>query len=102
MNQLLLPAGLLLFLLAVSAGCQAPNGIPADGKRWYLMNNCSSCHGEHGNDGRAPDIANPSMSFGSFVRKLRRTDAPVMPYYPETKITKQDAADIYAYLGSVK
>jgi mono/diheme cytochrome c family protein len=83
-------------------GCGAPAGSAEDGKRWYSMNNCSSCHGLHGNDGRAIDIAGIDMGFGSFVRVLRRTDAPIMPYFPESKISQQDAADIYAYLKSVK
>ncbi len=65
------------------------------------MNNCYSCHGIHGNDGRAVHIAGLKMSFGSFVRKLRTTGAPVMPHFPETKISEQDAADIYAYLKTM-
>lgn len=66
------------------------------------MNNCNSCHGLSGHDGRAPDIAGLKMGFRSFIRKLRNTDAPVMPPYPDSKISKQDAADIYAYLKSIK
>jgi len=83
-------------------GCGAPAGNSKDGKRWYNMHNCSSCHGLHGNDGRAVDIAGIDMSFRSFTRVLRRTDAPIMPHFPESKIPKQDAADIYAYLKSTK
>jgi len=91
----------LLFLhLIVFNGCSAPPGNPADGKRWYMMNNCSSCHGPHGNDGRAANIAGIDMAFGSFVKKLRTTDAPIMPAFPESKVSRQDAADIYAYLKS--
>jgi mono/diheme cytochrome c family protein len=82
------------------AGCGAPSGSSEDGKRWYAMHNCSSCHGMQGDDGRAVDIAGIDMGFGSFVRILRRTDAPIMPHFPESKISKQDAADIYAYLKS--
>ena len=93
---------LLLICLGITAGCSAPPGNPADGKRWFLMNNCSSCHGPHGNDGRAVNIAGLDMTFGSFVRKLRTTDAPIMPPFPEAKVSKQDAADIYAYLQSMK
>lgn len=83
-------------------GCGAPEGNVADGKRWYLKNNCNSCHGEHGNDGRAVDISNIDMRFGSFLRKLRKTDAPIMPPFPENKLSDQDAADIYAYLKSIE
>jgi len=101
-NQRILTMGLVLFCLAFLAGCGAPPGNPADGQRWYLMNNCSACHGPNGNDGRAVNIANLNMSFGGFVKKLRTTDAPIMPPFPEAKVSKQDAADIYAYLQSIK
>lgn len=91
----------LLPILFLVAGCGAPAGNAENGKRWYLMHNCNSCHGLHGNDGRAPDIAGLKMGFRRFVRKLRTTDAPVMPPFPDSKLSKQDAADIYAYLHSV-
>jgi len=84
------------------SGCGGPDGNAENGKRWYTMNNCSSCHGPHGNDGRSPEIANLDMSFSSFVKKLRTTDAPIMPPFPESKVSKQDAADIYAFLKSMK
>lgn len=92
---------LTLIFCLVLVGCGAPEGNPLYGKRSYTMHNCSSCHGAHGNDGRAVDIASINMRYGSFIKILRRTDAPIMPYYPESKINKQDAADIYAYLKSV-
>ncbi len=95
-------AGLLFLYLIIISGCSAPPGNPEDGKRWFMMNNCSSCHGVHGNDGRAANIAGIKMGFGSFVRKLRTKDAPIMPEFPEEKVSGQDAADIYAYLKSMK
>lgn len=94
--------GLMFFCATFTTGCSAPPGNAADGQRWYKMHNCSSCHGPHGNDGRAINIAGLDMSFYSFVRKLRTTDAPIMPAFPEDRVSKQDAADIYAYLRSTK
>ena len=91
-----------LVVTILLSGCSAPKGNADNGKRWFFMNNCNSCHGDHGNDGRAPHIAGIDMTFGSFVRKLRTTDAPIMPYFPETKVSEQDAADMYAYLKSIK
>jgi len=88
--------------LLILTGCGAPQGNPDDGKRWYMMHNCAACHGPNGNDGRAPNIAGIDMRFGSFVRKLRTTDAPIMPPFPDSKLSKEDAADIYAYLASQK
>ena len=92
--------GLCLFVIFLSS-CSAPPGNAEDGKRWFLKNNCSACHGPHGNDGKVVNIAGIKMGFGSFVRKLRTTDAPIMPYFSESKVSQQDAADIYSYLKSV-
>lgn len=101
-QKTVLRATILLFGSLILSGCGAPDGSIEDGKRWYGMHNCSACHGMKGNDGRAVDIAGIDMSFSSFTRILRRTDAPIMPHFPESKISKQDAADIYAYLKSTK
>ncbi|MGB3212780.1 MAG: cytochrome c [Desulforhopalus sp.] len=92
---------ILILYCFLCTGCSAPAGNPDDGKRWYMMNNCSACHGLHGNDGRAVNIAGLKMGFGSFVRKLRKSNASIMPPFPETKVSEQDAADIYAYLKSM-
>ncbi len=83
-------------LLVIS--CSTPMGNPEDGKRWYLMHNCFSCHGPHGNDGKAPEISNLSMGFWRFKRKIRNAGSPIMPKYPAAKISDQDVADIYAML----
>lgn len=97
-----LTIGLFLLYLAFTGGCSTPPGNPTEGEKWYLMNNCSSCHGPHGNDGRAVNIAGLNMGFNRFVRKLRTTDAPIMPPFPESKVSRQDAADMYAYLQSIR
>ncbi len=94
---------LFLFLVATLSACgTAPSGNAENGEKWYKMNNCDACHGERGNGGgRGPDISGMDMGFGSFVKKLRKKDAPIMPPFPESKISEQDAADIYAYLKKV-
>lgn len=73
-----------------------------DGKRWYKMHNCSGCHGENGNDGRGPDIADIDMSFRDFSKRLRNTETAVMPAFSKDKINDQDASDILAFLKSIK
>lgn len=83
------------------AGCNTPSGDAAAGKRWYDMHNCSACHGQNGNDGRAAGVAAIDMSFGSFVKVLRDPYSPSMPRFPEAKLPEKDAADIYAYLKSL-
>lgn len=93
--------GLCFLSLFFLSGCSTPSGNPEDGKRWFMMHNCSSCHGPHGNDGRAPKIAGIDMGFSSFVSKLRSTSSSIMRPFPETEISQQDAADIYAYLKTM-
>jgi len=88
---------LLLTLLLVGA-CSTPAGNPNDGKRWYSMHNCFACHGENGDDGEAPDIRDLEMSYYRFEKKIRDAGSPIMPKYPEEKISSQDVADLYALL----
>lgn len=93
---------LLVFSSAILlTACDGQKGNPADGKRWFTMNNCSACHGLNGNDGRAAHISAIDMSFGSFVRFIRNPDSPSMPKFSENKVSKEDAADIYAWLKSM-
>ena len=99
--RFLVPA-LIVSSLLLLAACGTPQGNAENGKKWFAMNNCTSCHGPHANDGKAPQIAGFDMGFRSFLAKLRTKDAPIMPFFPESKISKQDAADIYAYLKSIK
>lgn len=98
-----LALSLLLLLAGGLAACSStPPGNAENGKKWFTMNNCNSCHGEQGAGGRGPAITPLDKSFSSFVKKLRTTNAAIMPPYPESKISEQDAADIYAYLKGSK
>ena len=93
---------LMLLLLSLGVlivtGCSTPKGNPEDGKRWYSMHNCFSCHGPNGDDGKAPVVNNLEMSFWKFKRIVRDAGSPIMPKYPEDKISDQDVADLYAFL----
>lgn len=80
------------------ASCFAPKGDPESGKRWYSMNNCSSCHGEEGINGMAPDIAGLKLGFSSFMRNLRNPDSVSKPRYSEADLPENDAIDIYLWL----
>lgn len=95
-NILLVLTGALIL-----AACSAPAGDAANGQRWYEMNNCSACHGKNANDGRAMAIRNLGMSFSRFEHVLRSPYSPSMPAFSEQKVSKQDAADIYAWLKSL-
>ena len=93
---------LILTGAAILAACGAPSGDPESGKRWYAMHNCSACHGANGNDGRALPVAGLGMGFSKFEGILRKPYSPSMPKFSEEKLSKQDAADIYAWLKSLK
>lgn len=95
---------LLLFfaILALSlTACDGSEGNAVNGKRWFAMHNCSACHGENANNGRAAHISAIDMSFSRFVGYIRNPDSPSMPRFPENKLSKEDAADIYAWLKSM-
>ena len=94
-----LPLLLLLCLgILIVSGCSTPAGNPEDGKRWYSMHNCFACHGPNGDDGKAPVINNLEMSYWKFERIIRNAGSPIMPKYPQEKISGQDVADLYAFL----
>jgi hypothetical protein len=78
--------------------CFAPKGDPENGRRWYSMNNCSSCHGEGGRNGMAPDIAGLKLGFSSFMKNIRNPDSVSKPRYSEANLPEQDAIDIYLWL----
>jgi len=92
----------LLFSAILCACGSTPSGNVENGKKWFAMNNCNSCHGEQGKGGRGPAITPLDMSYGSFLKKLRTKNAPIMPFYPESKLSDGDVADIYAYLKQRK
>lgn len=81
--------------------CSTPEGNAEEGARWFRMHNCFSCHGENANDGRAAAIADIRMGFSSFENYLRDPDSPSMPKFSEEKLSRDDAADIYAWLKSL-
>ena len=89
---------LLILTILMVSGCSTPMGNPEDGKRWYSMHNCFACHGPNGNDGKGPVVNNLEMSYWRFERIIRDAKSPIMPKYPEEKISDQDVADLYAFL----
>ena len=99
---LFVPLLLLFMTVFVLTACSTPPGNTDDGKRWYMMNNCYACHGLHGNDGKAPQIDTGDLSFRRFLAIIRDAKSPIMPKFPEEKVSRQDAADMYAWLGSSK
>lgn len=108
MSQLVSSRSVVVFLLLLAifiiiSACTSPEGNVADGKRWYTMHTCYACHGKDGNGRRGgPSIAGLNMGHRSFVQRLRNPQTAIMPKYSAEKINDQDAADILAFLKSLK
>ncbi len=98
---LLLSAIVLASIVLLSACSPPVVGNAEDGKRWFTMHNCYACHGKDANNGQAPKIAGLNRSFASFVRFIRNPDSARMPSFAEETVSRQDAADIYAWLQSL-
>ena len=92
---------ILIAMALLLTACSPPSGNAESGQRWFTMHNCYGCHGKNATGGRAMKIANLKRSFGSFERFIRNPDSSSMPRFSEEKISKQDAADIYAWLRSL-
>jgi len=95
-----LPLFVVITVVSALAACSPPKGNADDGKRWYMMNNCYGCHGLQGNDGKGPEINTEDLSFRKFLAVIRDAGSPIMPKFPEEKVSRQDAADIYAWLST--
>jgi len=92
-------------MLGVPARAQsAPKGDTANGRKVYLADGCWQCHGRVGQGGLmtgpAPVLAQTKLPFAAFQRQVRN---PVndMPPYPQTLLSDQEVADIFAYLQAL-
>jgi ubiquinol-cytochrome c reductase cytochrome c subunit len=80
-----------------------PKGNANNGKVLFEKDGCYQCHGYIGQGASAtgPKLAPDPLPYDAFVRQLR-TPAQDMPPYEAAILTDQQAADIYAYLGTIK
>jgi mono/diheme cytochrome c family protein len=81
----------------------APKGNAQTGKGLYEKDGCYQCHGYIGQGAGAtgPKLAPEPLPYDAFVRQLR-TPAQEMPPYESAILSDQQAADIYAYLMTIK
>jgi ubiquinol-cytochrome c reductase cytochrome c subunit len=105
MKRLIGAAALALLLQApaFAADPTAPAGSVQRGKELFMKNICYSCHGtvgQGGDRGAGPKIAPDPFPFAAFEAQLR-TPRGTMPRYPEPFVSKQDLADLYAYVASI-
>jgi ubiquinol-cytochrome c reductase cytochrome c subunit len=80
-----------------------PKGNAQTGKALFEKDGCYQCHGYIGQGAGAtgPKLAPEPLPYDAFVRQLR-TPAQEMPPYESAILTDQQAADIYAYLMTIK
>jgi mono/diheme cytochrome c family protein len=92
-------------VLATFATAHAePAGSAERGKALFMKNTCFSCHGTEGQGGErgaGPKLAPDVFPYAAFEMQLRNPRG-VMPRYPEKFVSEQDAADIHAYLMSIR
>jgi mono/diheme cytochrome c family protein len=97
--------GLVTLPLAATALAQGttPAGDPVAGKKLFLTVGCYQCHGTLGQGGgrAGPKLAPHPLPANLILRQLRRP-ASQMPVYTTADLSDAQAADIIAYLYSIK
>ena len=90
------------FLLASLALPQtAPAGNADNGKKLFLQDGCSQCHGYVGQGTKdGARIGPPVLNAQALIRYVRKP-AGAMPAFTEKVLTDAELTDIYAYLRSV-
>jgi ubiquinol-cytochrome c reductase cytochrome c subunit len=80
----------------------APAGSAQRGKALFMQHTCYSCHGTvgQGGDRTGPKLAPDPFPFAAFEMQLRQPRG-TMPRYPEQFVSRQDVADLYAYIASI-
>ncbi|MBU0946931.1 MAG: cytochrome c [Proteobacteria bacterium] len=79
-----------------------PEGNGSDGARWFAMQHCDGCHGKDGTGGRGPVLRGLGLRYWKLQAKVRNSRSPVMPSYPQERLSDQDVADILVFLEEVQ
>jgi len=91
-------------LLAVSiASAQDPADLAGDAKQGeatYMRVGCYACHGTVGHGGTGPRLAPDPLDVEIFAEYLREPGA--MPAYSVEVLSNAEAADIRAYLATIR
>jgi ubiquinol-cytochrome c reductase cytochrome c subunit len=79
-----------------------PHGDAVRGKTAFVAHGCDECHGSlgQGNRGFGLRLAPHPIPYAALLHQLR-SPRSVMPPYSAKVLSDRDAADIYAYLGSI-
>lgn len=104
MKYFVIAALALLQAFSFAADPSAPTGSVQRGKDLYMKHVCYSCHGtvgQGGDRGAGPRIAPDPFPWAAFEMQMR-TPRGTMPRYPEQFVSRQDLADIHAYVSSIQ
>jgi mono/diheme cytochrome c family protein len=95
----------VLAIPAHSRAQDAPAGNADNGKKIFLADGCYECHGRDGQggafNGPAPILAQTALPFDAFKQQLR-DPSNEMPPYVDAVLDDQGAADIFAFLHTLK
>jgi mono/diheme cytochrome c family protein len=103
LTHTMLVALLMAPILPAQATAQtALKGDPKAGAGPWRSHLCGDCHGEEGEGGFGPDLAGGrGLTFEQFRQTLRKPWG-VMLAFNEQQLTDQQAADVFAYLQTLK
>jgi mono/diheme cytochrome c family protein len=81
----------------------APAGDPSRGRTAFFAHGCEECHGTlgQGNPRDGVRIAPHPIPYEAFIAQLRKPRS-AMPPYDAAILSERDAADIYAFLTSIR
>jgi ubiquinol-cytochrome c reductase cytochrome c subunit len=87
---------------ASPAAAASPSGNADAGKKLFMADGCWQCHGliGQGAPSTGPRLAPGPLPYQAFLHQLRQP-ASDMPPYEAVVLSDQQAADIYAFLGSI-
>lgn len=101
--RILVAIAMLSFAPVATLAQDTKPGDPINGKKVYAAENCYECHGTTGQGGGVvgPKLAPHPLPLHLFLRQLRKP-ASRMPVYTAVVLTDAQAADILAYLQTIK
>ncbi|MDE2639782.1 MAG: cytochrome c [Chloroflexota bacterium] len=76
------------------------DGDPTLGQQLFFQNGCQACHGETGEGGIGPTIAQTGFSLAQQIDQYRNP-RDVMPQQPPDLVSDQDIAHIHAWLQTL-
>lgn len=75
-------------------------GDPERGQQVFFQNGCNVCHGDTGEGGIGPTIAQTGLSVGQMIDQYRNPRG-VMPAFNPDVVTDQQVADVHAWLQTL-